>query len=109
MKNGESQQTDPIPLDQPLKNEAPFRAGANDEFKVGPDHCAKTYSSNAITVILSHETFTYLHFTYSHLFNSIQVFIDIKKLGKLYKLRIGHNNDYPNSGWFLDKVIIIPR
>ena len=35
MKNGESQQTDPIPLDQPINSKTPFQAGANDEFKVG--------------------------------------------------------------------------
>ena len=30
--------------------------------------------------------------------------IDTKKLGTLYKLRIGHDNEDPKSGWFLEKV-----
>ena len=34
MKGGESQQSEPILLDQPVNNKAPFHAGANDEFKV---------------------------------------------------------------------------
>ncbi len=33
-----------------------------------------------------------------------QVTIDTETLGKLYKIRIGHNNENPQSGWFLDKV-----
>ena len=39
MKGGESQQSEPILLDQPVNNKAPFHAGANDEFKVRGSFC----------------------------------------------------------------------
>ncbi len=34
LKDGESRQSEPLPLDKPVNARTPFQAGASDEFKV---------------------------------------------------------------------------